>query len=149
MKKTLKKVLFFTDGISESHLETLKILCEPGDYYFTNKDNYLAFKFYLTTELKCIETTNVDVICIDYGLLHSGTMVTNRYIPELKRAIKILEKAYCSGIRLAWVGGMAHRNNKDAKGLFPEHEFLHNLPWAYMHHESILNLLYRVLKEKS
>lgn len=143
MKKTNKKILLITDDFGERHYDNVKHLANEGNYYYHEEDNWLSFSFDLSGDFSKIPDKEYDAVLIDYGLIGDSIYPTG----NCDKAIKIITDFYKKGIPLAWCGGLVGRYNKDAKILFPDLKFLHNLPETDIGHDSIMFCLYKIFEK--
>ena len=137
--KICKNVLIVSDDFDEFHLDTLKQLVEDGDYFYNAESNYFSFKLFLVKDLQSIkDISKFDAFLVDYGVVGTDN-----------NSLEILEKMTEHFGCVIWCGGLAGRYNIDAKKMFPDAYFIHDLPECSISSEDILHALYHNLKSNT
>jgi hypothetical protein len=141
MEKTKKKILIISDDFGERHFENIKELCKEGNYYYHEEDNCFSFDIDLVEDFEIIRDTpflrRYDAFLIDYGL-----------VGDDKDNLEMIRLMISKGGCVIWCGGLSGKYNKDAKIMFPDRVYMHNLPECSIGHEEIMNCLYDSFKKQ-
>jgi len=137
--KIKKKILMISDDFCEHSFETLKKLMKNGNYFYNPESNYFSFEVDLVEDFEEFKDQaylrNYDAFLIDYGILGNEE-------DHLEIIKKMTENFGC----VIWCGGLNGHYCKDAKELFPDRKYLHNLPECSIASDDIIYCLYQNLE---
>ena len=118
MKREIKNILFISDNYNR---ET---------FYSASED----FKLFLAETFREIPKVDIHAVFIDYGF------IDNCY-DKLEYNLGVIDKFYRKGIPLVWCGGLPTRYNNDAKIVFPDIKYLHDLPSCEIRQSDVFFML--------
>lgn len=133
--KIKKKILLISDDFDEDSFATFKKLVDEGNYFYAEESNYLSFDVKHIQSFEHIKNNALKeygAYLIDYGLVGND-----------KNNVELIRKMTDDFGIVIWCGGLNGRYNEEAKRLFPNRKYLHDLPECSIEADNVLFALYK------